>query len=187
VRFGGRWVAVLVGLAFGAGCGSSASSRPAGPPQAAPEVDHPLDARPFLARPCDLLAPAQLASLRIRPRGGPGPGTGKPGTICTWIDDPTNDVLNAQWLVAYRDGLDDLYRNRGARAYFEETTVAGYPAVLTGVEDQRSAGECDLELAASAHDVLRVGFAVPLRPDADPCASAKTAAAAMIDTLKAAR
>jgi hypothetical protein len=125
----------------------------------------------------------QLAKLGIQPRGGPSAGSGQPGTICTWIDDPTNNVLNAQWLVAYRNGLSDLYRERDRQAYFEETTVGVFPAVFTGPKDQRSVGECDIEVGTSEHDVLRVGFAVPLHPERNSCELAKAAAAAMLGTL----
>jgi Protein of unknown function (DUF3558) len=162
-----------------AGCGCA----PAPAARSAPTVSRPVDAGPFLAKPCDLLSGDQLAKLGIRPRGEPSAGTWRPGTICTWIDDSTNNVLNAQWMVSYRNGLSDLYRERDRQAYFEETAVGGFPAVFTGVKDQRAIGECDLEIGTSERDVLRVGFALPLRPEGKPCDFAKQAATAMLDTL----
>jgi len=151
----------------------------------APRVDTPLDVGDVLANPCSILTQAQLTGFGVRRTGEPdtdsaiatyiGPG-------CIWHQAEVNSSISVDWQSISKRGLSHTYRTRDQRAYFEETTVAGYPAVLNGLTDARDQGECGLTVGISdtlVFDALEQG-----RLDAQgACDRAEQIAAAVIQNL----
>lgn len=162
---------------------SSSGSAPAGPAGSAPKVSNPVNPASILADACAALSPAQLSTL--------GMETGKPRTIgsgptCSWdYADGSGNTVNISPIEANKNGLSDLYDQKAEQAYFEETTVSGYPAVYSDITDDRGRGECGLQIGVT--DQLAVYVLTQLESGADvskPCPVADKVGAAMVQTLK---
>jgi hypothetical protein len=162
---------------------SSTGSAAGGPAGSAPKVSDPLDPAPISSDACAALSSAKRGTL--------GLGTGKPRTIgsgptCSWdYSDGSGNTVNISPIQANKNGLSDLYDQKSEQAYFEETTVSGYPAVYSDVTDDRNRGECGLQIGVT--DQLAVYVLTQLEAGADvskPCPVADRIGAAMIETLK---
>ncbi len=57
--------------------------------------------------------------------------------------------IGITWLKKGYGGLEFLYRIRNERKHFQPTTVAGFPAVNTSGHDERSAGECVMNVGVN--------------------------------------
>lgn len=141
---------VVPGPTTSSGPGASSSGGPGeNDTFGAPRVSVPLDAGRFLSQPCSVLTTAQLSRFNISKPGEPdtdsqvakasGPG-------CSWkADGEPFRGLDMSFLTGNKKGLSDIYRGQKENdqfAYFEETTVDGYPAVFADGTDARSQGSC---------------------------------------------
>lgn len=185
-------IALLL-LVVVAGCTSSAADDPKPPvktdrstKQAVPAVTDPLDLAAFRPQPCAVLTPAQLTTLGMPNPGQPSIDTteAKLRDYCTWLLTAGEDQVVVSMPKPHLSDVDlaAAYESRDIYAYFEETTVSGYPAVFAGVTDNRPAGGCDLSVGVTDGEVVNVAILVT---GADPCALATTVATEVIATLKA--
>ena len=155
----------------------------------APRVDNPLDATPYLTQPCAAISPRLRQSLTI-----PGDGEadtssaiGSRAPSCVWSE-PINvgngETVSVAFLKANKNGLVDLYRGNDSRpeAYWEETTVQGYPGVFHAGVDSRSAGQCTF--AVGLDDALAMSIYETGKLGVGSCERVKQVAAAVIQTLK---
>jgi hypothetical protein len=170
----------------------SAGSQPTAPPSAdstygAPRVSDPLDASRFLARPCDVLTPAQLTTFGISKPGRPtttGATAENAGPFCTWTaDSEVNSTVGVGFITGNKHGLSDIYRGRSRFEYFEETTVEGYPAVFASLNDGRAQGVCDIGVGISDTLIFR-STEQGGRKGQGSCDRVKQVAAAVVATVK---
>ncbi|MGH3864323.1 DUF3558 domain-containing protein [Actinokineospora sp.] len=127
----------------------------------APKVTKPLDASAFLTQPCALLTAEQLAALNVTKPGKPATSGGIAETVgpyCGWSDnreDPHRGY-SAGIIIGNKNGLSDMYRSKKQFAYFEPTTVDGYPGIFYDAADQRDRGSCNMAVAISDTVLIRV-------------------------------
>lgn len=149
----------------------------------APRVANPLDVTRFLTDPCAAIPPAQQPSLGFTKPGEPDTTSelGKLAPSCDWSGQQGGRV---SFLKGNRNGLADLYRSNASSpdAYWEETTVEGYPAVFHGLPDARSQGHC--KIAVGLNDALAMGSQATGRPGSPVCERAKQMAAVAVRTIK---
>ncbi|EHY88751.1 DUF3558 domain-containing protein [Saccharomonospora azurea] len=143
-----------------------------------------LDVAPFLGNPCGLVSPGLLAdekySVEGRPRL-PGEDTTADvtGPYCGWSGkgDSRGLTVSIQSGNARRGagGLVHLRRmyDEGRYAYWEDTSIGGYPAAYLDLADRRSAGGCGVAVAV-ADDM---SFSVAVDAYADQPTEACSAAA----------
>ncbi|SDG18076.1 Protein of unknown function [Lentzea fradiae] len=158
--------------------------------EAAPEVKNPLELSAFEAAPCDTVTPEQIESF-----GMPGVAgkvnTSSPGASCIWLGASTPaKVAPALTILPEGTNLDSVYQNKdnGTYAVFEPVAdVQGYPAVLALANDERSKGNCEITVGATAGKaILFTVQAVTGSPKfADPCAAVTEFADLAITTIKA--
>ncbi len=163
----------------------------------APErrVSDPLDITPYLSKPCDLVSPEMLEKLGTSPSeanprlpeddkiaAAAGPG-------CSWSGEGEGSVGigidsgNKERGVGGLRGLE-IARDQGRYKLWEETSVAGYPAVYMGISDSRHRGDCDLAVGI-ADDMTFGVAAVSFRENPQKaCQVAAEVAADVIETLK---
>jgi uncharacterized protein DUF3558 len=183
-----RLVVALAASTTLAGCTISANGTPRPSPDIgtgdsateAPRVENPLDAAAFLAAPCSTLSADQLATFEVDPPGRGRDGDGI-GPRCSWHG--ANGSIGVGFLTGNTGGLSDTYRGRELEAYFEVTTVDGYPAVFVDDADLRPRGNCGLVVGVS--DTLAIDVLAQGSLDAEAaCARAKRVAAAVIATMR---
>lgn len=172
--------------------GGSQPSSPASGPADVPKVEQPLDPSKFLDKPCDLV-PADWARQRGYDEGDSKNASGPAGPGCAWHPkDGTGGqvqiLIDTSNQKAGTGGLQHAYESfkRGEWAYFEQTTVAGYPAAYTDISDLRSEGECSLTVGI--RDDLTFGANGGFFTD-DPqkaCTEAQALAEQVIKTLQGA-
>jgi Protein of unknown function (DUF3558) len=157
----------------------------------APRVSNPLDATRFLTQPCTTLSQTQVSKFNISKPGesdtdsqiakASGPG-------CSWkADGESARSYGMSFLTGNKKGLSDIYRGQkqfNQFAYFEETTVEGYPAVFADGTDGRAQGFCDIKVGISETLAFRAGETGGVSRGPTSCDGAKQLAAAVIATLK---
>jgi hypothetical protein len=157
----------------------------------APDVPNPLDATPFMTRPCAALTTEQLQSFNLPLNGEPDLDSSVAkavGPRCGWLNSQVGEDVGIAFVTGNKNGLADLYREHqlgSFRGYWVETTVEGYPGIFADENDYRSHGTCGLTLGISntlAIDITEIG---PLRDEQKSCDRAKQVAAAVVGTLKA--
>ncbi|PKV93041.1 uncharacterized protein DUF3558 [Amycolatopsis echigonensis] len=190
--------AVIVSLlsACGGGTGGTAGpSAASGSPSSStgssnavsgvPKVPAPLPTDKLVADPCSALADEDAKTL----------GLATPGTItdvtprgCDWKSEKTpGNGVTVSPIVQNKNGLADTYAAKPTQAYFEETQVAGYPAVFTDKSDGRKNGICVLVVGVTDQlSVAVVGSIVNGKNVGKPCEPSSKVATAMINHLKAA-
>ncbi|MFC5286890.1 DUF3558 domain-containing protein [Actinokineospora guangxiensis] len=152
----------------------------------APDVESPLDAAKQLDDPCTSLTSSQVSGLGLREPAIPGDKSSFDdlGPYCSWRDTANEVDFTVAYIVPNQNGLADLYRGQetGQWAYWEPTTVNGYPGVFQAAADQRQRGQCTVSVGVN--DELH--FSVTSRrgdPD-KACDQVKDIASAVVDTLK---
>lgn len=194
-------VAVLAVSLLVAGCSDTTRSVPAtaAPPtqasstaepnrHGAPRVNHPLDATAYLSQPCAALSLRQRQTLAV-PGEGEADTSGAIGSrapSCRWSNLDTGadgESVGVAFLKGNRHGLVDLYRGNATRpeAYWEPTTVEGYPGVFHDGVDSRSAGQCGVTVGLTEALAMSVRETGPL--GARSCERVKDIAAAVIQTV----
>jgi hypothetical protein len=184
-----------------AGCGGSAASpqpkpdpgRTSAPPSQSPgpELHYPqqLDASPLTEHPC-----RDLSDSQVRHVLGAEPGHGKPehhlGAGCSWYP-ASLDNTSAGSIGIHRQagdgGLRYFYTIKDEFDYFQPTTVAGFPAVVSSPGDTATAGgECTINVGVNDHAYFFSDFQSGATPpaDLDLCAKARQAAKYVIHNLK---
>lgn len=169
---------------------ASGSASPAPTSQAdgngAPRVPAPLKTDGILADPCSALSTSQQDDIGMVK---PGKATqGPTGPDCSWSSTAAeSNKVSISPFTANKNGLSDIYSQKSASAYFEPTTVAGYPAVSTNVSDLRSGGNCPLWVGVTDQLVVVVIAQIATGPNkAQPCVVAEKTATAMIQHLQGA-
>lgn len=154
--------------------GSAVSEEPV------PEVAEPLEVDGIIDEPCDALGTDQLGAL----------GFAGPGELNTFGDDLGCDwelttsglhIVTIRPLVSDKGGLNDVYDGRDSQAYFEPTTVDGYPAVYASALDERDSGGCTLLVGLTDELVVSVDTSFL---KVEPCPVAEQTAEAMIEHLR---
>ncbi len=186
-------VGALLAVAVLTGCtsGNSGTPTPAtgsattGPTSsavaAAPPVAHPLDASKVLGQPCTALTASDLTGLNIV-NAISKPKSDANGSQCSWAGD-SGGSLSIGWETADTNGLSDVYAKSSTIAYWQPTTVAGYPAAYgDALSDQRSQGVCVIDTAVSDKLYFDAQFNNPLNPG-QSCTLAAQAAADVIKNL----
>ncbi|MFD5827354.1 DUF3558 domain-containing protein [Lentzea sp. NPDC060358] len=191
---GAAAVALLAGCDTGGGAtGTPTNTTP--PPSSsagggAPEVRNPLDLSAVEAAPCSALTPAQVESFGLPGVAGKV-NTSSPGASCIWLGASTPaKVAPALTVLPGGTNLDSVYRNKdnGTYAVFEPMAdVQGYPAVLTLATDERSKGNCEIVVGATADKAILFTIqAVTGSPKfADPCGAVTEFATLAVTTIKA--
>jgi hypothetical protein len=146
-------------------------------------VSNPLNPAPILANACDALTTAQLSSLGLK---AGKPRTIQTGTTCSWkYADGTTNTINLSPIEPNKNGLSDLYDQKAGQAYFEQTTISGYPAVYTDITDDRNRGRCSLQIGVTDQLAVYIFTQFDNGPEiSSPCPVADKVGAAMIQTLQ---
>ncbi|SDD01636.1 DUF3558 family protein [Actinokineospora iranica] len=125
----------------------------------APRVTDPIDAAAFIDKPCTLLTTTQTTTLGLAPQGKQDQAQG--AQFCTWLTPDEREDYTVGFLAANKNGLSDTYRadqtNPNHSAYFEPTTVSGYPAVFEDGNDDRDRGYCNIVVGVRDELTFRVG------------------------------
>ncbi|CRK61190.1 hypothetical protein [Alloactinosynnema sp. L-07] len=153
-------------------------------PKSAPKVTKPLDAAGFIGKPCTLLASTQSTGLGLEAEGAQDQGVGDP--FCSWSDKERRADYTVGFISPNRNGLSDTYRamqKPGEAAYFEPTTVAGYPGVFVDGLDDRDRGHC--KVIVGVRDELAFHVFSQGGPGRAACDKVKDIAGEVITTLKA--
>ncbi|TVT28532.1 DUF3558 domain-containing protein [Amycolatopsis rhizosphaerae] len=170
----------------GAAAASSTSTSAAS--GGAPSLPSQLKVDDVKANPCNTLSSAQIDHL-----GMVGPGKQSQtnnGPTCTWQGAVYQANSTGIGVSTNGTGLDNIYKlnaQPGYFAYFEPTTINGYPAVYASRADQRSSGICSLSIGL-ANDTTAVvtSSLVTGQNKTNPCPVAERTAQAMIEHLKGA-
>ncbi|MFD2471390.1 DUF3558 domain-containing protein [Amycolatopsis silviterrae] len=161
------------------------SSAPADGGGSGPKVPSPLPTKDLIANPCSVLNAAEAEQVGLK-----YPGEKSTGVLngCRWTSSGSNqNFVNNTPIEENKRGISDIYDQKAKQAYFEPTTVNGYPAVFAGTEDSRANGICTLwvgvtdQLAVSVLPNISMGS-----NKKDPCSIAKKFATAMIGHLQGA-
>lgn len=209
-----RWAAavlgaaVLVGLFAGCSDKDRGSPQPPGlsqpPSESQPPVDNlgvksPLNVRPFLDRPCDLVdkqTVAEFGKMKAEPDVNSDRAKNLTGPLCDWSSDdldgpslslaiqiPTNEAAPEG-----SKGIRGFYRGHesGLTNYLEPVQIPGqpgYPAVFAGSDVQKESGHCSLFVGVT--DTLTTVIGVTIDNNySEACAGSLKIAASVLDTLK---
>ena len=161
----------------------------ASPGDGVPQVADPIDTTTFQKNLCSSLTVDQLKQLGVGAQGQSG--TGSNGPECDWVGaasaGPVGLVATLVIGQYGSGGLGDVYGQKNNFKYFEPTTMAGYPAVYGDDVDGRSVGKCVVSVGVVSNAYLQIDVNVQSTSAnyQHPCDVAKTAATAMISTMKA--
>lgn len=167
------------------GGGSSATSGAPGK-LLAPPVPKPLKASRYLTTKtiCQMLDIKQLTSLGLPHAKASGPSSTKLATGCDYNDSTTGNGISVSFETINKHGLSDIYAQQSSMAYWQPTTIQGYPAVAASQDDARKDGTCQMWVGFSnqlAGYGLYDGHPDPSGTVA--CKKAKQVASQMITTL----
>ncbi|GAA3534400.1 DUF3558 domain-containing protein [Amycolatopsis ultiminotia] len=164
---------------------ASTSASPGGN-SGAPKVPASLPTQQLISDPCSALGPDDATKVGFK---SPGElDTSQQLPICHWTSPRTsgNQVAIGP-LTPNKNGLSDTYALKPKQAYFEPTTVEGYPGVYASQSDARTRGSCALTVGVTDQLAVVVTLTITEGPNkADPCTLTARVAAAMIDHLKTA-
>nr|WP_231104982.1 DUF3558 domain-containing protein [Haloechinothrix halophila] len=176
--------------------GSTSGDSGAGSPDV-PQVKEPLDAGPYLKRPCDVIANSVINSVGNMRPGEPdvNSDTAKKltGPSCGWFPKGNERVqFSLLFETVHRDngtgGIKGVYKGKevGLTDYVEPVDIpghAGYPAAFSGSKDDQDKGECSLAVGITNNFLFSVHFTNWENPN-QACPSALKVAASALDTLK---
>ncbi|GAA2784939.1 DUF3558 domain-containing protein [Crossiella cryophila] len=155
----------------------------------APPINTPLSVEAFKSRPCDLLTPAQRAtvgatrSAEIR--------ESDLGPACVWKEkDSSVDTSVDVTLYTNPQAVnwERLFERREQEPFFEPAgELAGVPAVHINDESKAERGSCSTHLGLSKDVILRVSVDLPLKSPEykTPCVVSDRMATLMIQNIKA--
>jgi hypothetical protein len=151
-------------------------------PPSAPKVTQPLNASALVAKPCSSLTLSNVAGVGLTDAISNSDSDAN-GKACSWAGEAGGAVA-VSWDTANTHGLSDLYAKQSTYAYWQPTTVTGYPAVYgDGLGDQRANGDCVLNVGVSDQLAFFVQYNNPANAT-QACSLAGKAAADVIANLK---
>lgn len=170
-----------------AGCSGSADEEEA---QQQPEtqantvaIDSPKDASSVDL--CSLLPAETATSLGLEPEGevddGPSLSSDSP-EMCTWKTPDGSDGVKLGPIEGR--SIQEYYENKQSFVDYEETTIAGHPAVRANEGDPAQDGFCAMYAATTDRQLLYAHTSDSSRTD--PCGMAQKALEASVPTLPAA-
>lgn len=177
--------------------GGSTNADSGGSESEVPQVKEPLNADPYLKRPCDVVAKSVISSVgNIRP-GEPDVNSKAAkkltGPSCGWFSKGNERVqFSLVFETVHRDngtgGIKGVYKGKelGLVDYVRSVKVpghSGYPAAISGSNGDEQKGECSLAVGISNDLLFSVGFSDWENPQ-QACPSALKVAASALDTLK---
>ncbi|KAA9166660.1 DUF3558 domain-containing protein [Amycolatopsis acidicola] len=167
--------------------GNSSSSAAAGSSSAAqlaPSVPSPLPVDSLTANPCTALSADQVTQQGLT--GAGEQGSSQTGPDCKWKSSTSQlNVVYISPITGNKNGLSDTYALKSKFAYFEPTTVSGYPAVYAEADDSRSIGDCSLWVGVTDQLAVSVSAQIGSGPNkSNPCPVTARVAGAMITHLQ---
>ncbi|TLW93334.1 DUF3558 domain-containing protein [Saccharomonospora piscinae] len=150
----------------------------------APSVPNPLDSASLTGDPCAALTEEQRSELGLA-AGSVRESAETAGDACRWErTEDSLDLADLALVTENANGLSDIYGFEDRNDYFEPTEVAGYPAVYTGLIDNRDSGMCDLWVGVNDSEVLYILTNLASADTAEAsCGLAADVADAAISTL----
>ncbi|SDD44769.1 Protein of unknown function [Actinokineospora iranica] len=148
-----------------------------------------IDATKYLAAPCTVLTPEQLAPFEVNLTGEPvtsGSTFEVVGPSCSWEPVDRKGDFNLLFADKNEYGLSDYYREKKRWAFFEPIEVGGYPAAYfdTGSKDLRGQGFCSIVVGLT--DTLAFSVSRQNGPGPRACDQVRDMAAAALTTMKGA-
>ncbi len=162
-----------------------------------PQVEEPLNAEPYLKRPCDVVAKSVINSVGSMRPGEPDVNSeaakNLTGPSCGWFSKGNERVqFSLVFETVHRDngtgGIKGVYKGKelGLVDYVRPVEVPGhpgYPAAISGSSGDEQKGECSLAVGITNELLFSVGFSNWENPQ-QACPSALKVAASALDTLK---
>ncbi len=162
-----------------------------------PQVEKPLNAEPYLKRPCDVVAKSVINSVGNMRSGEPDVNSEAAkkltGPSCGWFSKGNEQVqFSLVFETVHRDngtgGIEGVYKGKelGLVDYVKPVEVPGhpgYPAAISGSNGDEQKGECSLAVGITNDLLFSVGFSDWENPQ-QACPSALKVAASALDTLK---
>lgn len=163
---------------------------PSLPDSGAPKVENPLDTARFETEPCSVspLAALEKAGMEFR-KAEEEPGF-TAGPRCKWFyRQDRYGVISGTFTAISDRGLSDLYDQRDEWAYFQELTIAGYPAVMYDGIERRDTGDCPLAVGIRDDQTYDITASLDTQhPNRkDPCKVAKAFVEIALKTMKLAQ
>lgn len=104
---------------------------------------------------------------------------------CEWDDHSvgtTGAQVGVALLTQVSHGLTDIYKSKNQAAYWQPTTVEGYPGVLNEKPDERADGTCFLDLGLTDSDAALLDYQGD--PGSQPCDKVQAVAGLVVQALK---
>ena len=169
----------------GANQSGSPSSSGSGTAEA-PKVAAPVNVDKYLADPCSMLTPAQLAALQL---SQPKADSASSGVGCGWQFSDGYTAVSATFLTTVKNGLTNAYRQNASgyyrSGYFEQTFVSGFPAVLANTADRRSQGQVTMLVGVS--DQTEMLVLIQGTPGSNATTAATNVTKAVLSTMQGGR
>ncbi|MBM7771497.1 hypothetical protein JOD54_001701 [Actinokineospora baliensis] len=165
-----------------AGSSGAPSSTTSDTDGASLKVKDPIEPGRFLAEPCAVLTRSQSTGLGWEGEGTPHKA-GQKNASCDW-DAKNLANYSFGWLDEYNQSIADTYRVfKDNSAYFEPTTINGYPAVFHDGTDNRKYGHCNLVVGIRDNLTFHVNSFGATETDA--CKTLREMATLAITNIKA--
>jgi len=163
---------------------AGSSSAAASTSQLAPKVPSALPTDALTTNPCSALSPAQVTKIGLT-----GAGEMRQddlGPNCKWRSATSQfNVVYLSPMTINKNGLSDIYAAKANFAYFEPTTVNGYPGVYASPTENRSGGDCQLWVGVTEQLSVSVSDQIGDGPNkTNPCLVTERVATAMINHLQ---
>lgn len=213
-QFGGLIAATMIGVFVLAGCSDGDNGGPFNPPgqtgqppgsttastgdPSVPTVANPLNADPFVDRPCDLVDEQTVTEIgEMKP---PEEDTTSEsakrlvGPNCTWFPKERGPDIGLQIHTVHREhgkgGIDAVYAGHrgGLTDYLEPVEIPGhpgYPAVFAGQASDKEPGHCPMYLGVANDLVIALSVTDLDGTMQDTCPATLKVAASVLQTLKA--
>lgn len=162
-----------------------------------PKVANPLNAEPFLARPCDLVDKQTVAEIGDMkpPESDPDSERAKKlvGPNCTWLPKERGPHIGLEIHTVHRKlgkgGIDSVYAGHqgGLTDYLKPVEIPGhpgYPAVFAGQDSDKQLGTCPLFLGIADDLVVAMRVTNADEPSQDTCPATLKVAASVLQKLK---
>jgi hypothetical protein len=149
------------------------------------KVPAPLSTQKLIADPCSALSDDDAAKIGLI---SPGKLDNSQPVSCNWTSTqfPGNGISVAP-MTQNKNGLSDIYAQKAQQAYFEPTTIEGYPAVYADKSDNRASGTCFVWVAVTDQLAVSVGGIFGSgQHKSDPCGFLGNVATAVVNHLKTA-
>lgn len=195
-------IAVLTTMALSAACSPETGDTPehtAQPSQSqqpdvslprggAPKVLNPVKTAKFETQPCSVASMSQLKLSGFEMRKTESRPENPSAADCKWYFKTSGyGAVVAGFINLHNEGLTALYERRDSYILFDEIpSIAGYPAVIYGTSDRRSAGRCVISIGLRDDQNYEVSTGlISSNPDyTNPCKVAQKIAEIAVTTMK---